>query len=163
MPLVTLRPADLADLAAPSPALLAGIAEGFAGDDPGGHTAVAEALSDMTTDAGPAPFNAYWAARGGVIVGLCSFKRGLDAQRAVEIAYFTFADFEGQGVARGMVAALTVIARRAGAAAVTARTLPEKNASGSVLTRSGFSWLGEIEDPEDGRVWAWRREIAPAP
>ncbi|MDB5429285.1 MAG: hypothetical protein JWP35_401 [Caulobacter sp.] len=160
---VTLRPAELSDLAASYPALAAGIAEGFAGDEAGGHTAVAEALTDMTTDAGPAPFNAYWAARAGMIVGLCSFKRGLDGEGAVEIAYFTFADFEGQGIAGAMVTGLLDIATRAGAAALTAHTLPEPNASGAVLTRSGFTWMGEIEDPEDGRVWDWRREIAAAP
>jgi RimJ/RimL family protein N-acetyltransferase len=92
-------------------------------------------------------------------VGLCSFKRGLSPDGAVEIAYYTFPDVERQGVAGGMVEALILIAWQAHAVALTAHTLPEESASASVLRRAGFTWLGEVDDPEDGEVWAWERAI----
>ena len=39
---------------------------------------------------------------------------------------------------------------------VIAHTLPEKNASGRVLTKAGMQFMGEVQDPEDGLVWRWQ-------
>ena len=39
---------------------------------------------------------------------------------------------------------------------VVAHTLPEKNASTRVLEKVGMRLLGEVMDPEDGRVWRWQ-------
>ena len=38
---------------------------------------------------------------------------------------------------------------------VLAHTLPEINASGRVLGKIGMANIGEVLDPEDGRVWRW--------
>jgi RimJ/RimL family protein N-acetyltransferase len=38
---------------------------------------------------------------------------------------------------------------------VRAHTLPEENASVSLLRRLGFAWFGTVDDPEDGPVWRW--------
>jgi RimJ/RimL family protein N-acetyltransferase len=39
---------------------------------------------------------------------------------------------------------------------IIAHTLPEPNASTRVLEKVGMSFVGEVFDPEDGRVWQWR-------
>ena len=39
---------------------------------------------------------------------------------------------------------------------ITARTLPEPNASARVLEKVGMAFAGEVMDPEDGRVWEWQ-------
>ena len=38
---------------------------------------------------------------------------------------------------------------------VVAHTLPQRNASTRVLEKAGMQYVGEVEDPEDGRVWRW--------
>ena len=93
------------------------------------------------------------------IVGTCGFKSCPDADGNVEIAYFTFPNFEGRGVASAMAAGLVERARVAvGVRRLLAHTLPEKNASTRVLEKVGFLWTGEVIDPEDGRVWRWERD-----
>jgi RimJ/RimL family protein N-acetyltransferase len=90
------------------------------------------------------------------LVGICGFKGSPSATGDVEIAYGTVPGFEGRGYATGMATALVEIAfgspsiRR-----VIAHTLPESNASGRVLQKVGMANLGEVMDPEDGKVWRW--------
>jgi RimJ/RimL family protein N-acetyltransferase len=38
---------------------------------------------------------------------------------------------------------------------VRAHTRPQNDASSRVLTKSGFEFIGEVIDPEDGLVWRW--------
>jgi RimJ/RimL family protein N-acetyltransferase len=95
------------------------------------------------------------------VVGTCGYKGAPDADGCVEIAYFTFPEFEGRGWARAAADALVERAARQGARRVRAHTLPEPNASTRVLRRAGFAYEGEVVDPEDGRVWRWER-AAPA-
>ena len=38
---------------------------------------------------------------------------------------------------------------------VWAHTLAEDNASSHVLRKCGLSVIGEVDDPEDGRLWRW--------
>jgi RimJ/RimL family protein N-acetyltransferase len=156
--LITLSPAFAAHLDTPSPVLAAALRAGFLGDAAGGANATAVVLASMKEDAGAAPFVVYWGLRESVPVGLCAFKRGLDARREVEISYYTFPDFEGRGVAGGMVEALRSVAIEAGAWGLRARTLPQENASAHVLRRHGFQWLGEGVD-EAGVVWEWRHVL----
>jgi RimJ/RimL family protein N-acetyltransferase len=40
---------------------------------------------------------------------------------------------------------------------VRAHTLLESNASARVLTKCGFRRIGEVIDPDDGRVWRWEK------
>jgi RimJ/RimL family protein N-acetyltransferase len=102
------------------------------------------------------PWVGYLAVEDGVCVGTCAFKTAPIRGRA-EIAYFTFPPHEGRGVATRMARALIGISRRTDPeVVVTARTLPERNASTTVLARIGFVLDGEIDDPEDGIVWEWR-------
>ena len=95
------------------------------------------------------------------LVGTCAFKGNPDAGGIVEIAYFTFPGEEGRGLATTVADALFQIASDATPPAVVVRahTLPEVNASGRVLEKAGFRHLGEVIEPEDGRVWRWERPV----
>ncbi|MGD8494667.1 MAG: GNAT family N-acetyltransferase [Gemmatimonadales bacterium] len=88
-------------------------------------------------------------------VGTCGFKSA-PRDGTVEIAYFTFPGFEGHGVATSMAAQLVAVAReRDPDVGLTARTLPERNASHRVLEKLGFSPASLVEDPHDGLVMEW--------
>jgi [ribosomal protein S5]-alanine N-acetyltransferase len=107
------------------------------------------------------PWIGYFGSRvdTGEIVGSCSFV-GPPKDGFVEIAYFTFPRFEGQGFARAMAAELVSIARsHAPSPNVYAHTLPELNASTSVLARLGFRRAGEATDDEAGPVWRWEADF----
>lgn len=89
-------------------------------------------------------------------VGTCGFKTPPRDGR-VEIAYFTFPEFEGRGLASAMAAELVSITRRhEPSVVVAAQTLPERNASHRVLEKLGFRHVETIEHPEDGAVWEWQ-------
>lgn len=103
------------------------------------------------------PWIGYIASRGkdSSVIGSCSFV-GPPRNGFVEIAYFTFPHAEGSGFAGLMAARLLSIAKaNAPFPKVFANTLPEYNASTSVLIRLGFEHVGEGLDEEVGRVWRW--------
>jgi [ribosomal protein S5]-alanine N-acetyltransferase len=88
-------------------------------------------------------------------VGACGFKAAPHNNR-VEIAYFTFPGHESRGVATQMASELISIAlNKAPNLTVTAQTLPEENASTSVLKKLQFVRTAALEHPEDGLVWEW--------
>ena len=102
------------------------------------------------------PWIGYFIAFDGRIVGTAGFKSP-PADKRVEIAYFTFPGFEAQGIATQTAQALVSLAQSVDRElAITARTLPKKNASTSVLQKAGFHCTGTVHDPEDGEVWEWR-------
>jgi ribosomal-protein-alanine N-acetyltransferase len=102
------------------------------------------------------PSIGYLVLHDGNIVGTCAFTAP-PREDKVEIAYFTFPEFEGRGVATAMARELIVIARAAvPAIIVTARTLPQRNASNSILEKLGFRFFATIDHPEDGKVWEWQ-------
>lgn len=89
------------------------------------------------------------------IVGVCSFK-GVPVQGVVEIAYFTFPGYEGQGWGGDMATALVDLALGEDAIeTVIAYTLAEENPSTKILKRLGFEHTGTLEDPEEGSIWQW--------
>ncbi len=93
------------------------------------------------------------------VVGTCAFKSPPDGDGAVEIAYYTFPAFEGRGYASAMARELCGRAQASAAVrTILAHTLAEPNASTRVLERAGFRNVGEILDPEDGRIWRWAIE-----
>ena len=102
------------------------------------------------------PWVGYLAEKNGVIVGTCAFKSSPE-NGEVEIAYFTFPEYEGQGVATLMAQWMLNIANQHGVSCVKAQTLPEKNASVRILERLNFVFVGSVDHPEDGKVWEWRR------
>ena len=90
------------------------------------------------------------------VVGVCGFKGNPNAACEVEIAYGTVPGFEGRGYATDMAKALVEIAFGSPAVRrVIAHTLPETNASCRVLQKVGMRNVGEVMDPEDGKVWRW--------
>lgn len=104
------------------------------------------------------PWIGYLALRGDEIVGTCAFTAEPSGGR-VEIAYFTFPEHEGCGIATAMGRSLLALARaHAPDILVFAHTLPVDNASNRILRKLGFSFAGEVEHAEEGTVWEWRRE-----
>ena len=95
---------------------------------------------------------------GGMVIGTAGFKGPPDEGGVVEIAYGIVHDRQGKGFASEAASALTEFALNdARIALVRAHTLAETNASTRVLAKCGFSFLGEVVDPEDGLVWRWER------
>lgn len=90
------------------------------------------------------------------VVGMASFKGPPDGQGIVEIAYGIVPQFEGRGYATEAAGALVSFAFGDDRVrTIRAHTLPAANASTRVLTKNGFVHIGEVIDPEDGRVWRW--------
>ena len=102
------------------------------------------------------PWIGYLAIENGTCVGACGFKSPPQNNR-VEIAYFTFPGHESRGVATRMASELIRLALdKMPAVTVAAQTLPEENASTSVLKKLRFRLVGALEHPEDGLVWEWQ-------
>jgi RimJ/RimL family protein N-acetyltransferase len=101
------------------------------------------------------PWVGYLAEDNGRLVGACGFKTPPREGR-VEIAYFTFPEHEGKGVATRMAALLIEKARDAEPSIrIIAQTLPQENASTSVLRKLAFARVGTAVDDEVGEVWEW--------
>ena len=132
------------------------LAESFGGDDRVPRELVTQTLALLTAHPRPDPWGSYIAYDRETAVGMCAFKHGPDSRGEVEIAYITFPPFEGRGHATAMIRGLTMIARHGGAAPI-AHTLPLENASNRALRRQGFTFAGEVMDPEDGLVWRWEQ------
>jgi ribosomal-protein-alanine N-acetyltransferase len=106
------------------------------------------------------PWLGYLAIDGEQCVGCCGFTSP-PTNHQVEIAYFTFPDFERRGVATRMAQHLISIAHECDpAVAVIAHTRTEENASNHILKKLGFSLSGTIDHPEDGKIWKWSRPHA---
>jgi [ribosomal protein S5]-alanine N-acetyltransferase len=102
------------------------------------------------------PWICYLALADKIPVGTSGYK-GKPRGGRVEIAYFTFPEFEGRGYASAMAERLLEIARaHDSSVAVAAQTLPERNASHRILEKHGFRHVDTIDHPEDGMVWEWR-------
>jgi ribosomal-protein-alanine N-acetyltransferase len=92
---------------------------------------------------------------GNTTIGSCAYKGPPDPEGMVEIAYGIHPEHQGRGYATEAARALTQFALERGARIVRAHTLPQENASTHVLRKCGFTFLGEVMDPEDGRIWRW--------
>ncbi|ATS19625.1 hypothetical protein BRW62_10980 [Parathermosynechococcus lividus PCC 6715] len=139
-----------------------GSPRGYTGFLPEVTQEVFRATADLYTMVGfEEPWIGYLALANGIPVGTCGFKSP-PHDGCIEIAYFTFPDFENRGVASEMAAALVAIARHhRPSIVVSAQTLPERNASHRVLEKLGFQHVETLKHPEDGTVWEWqlREEI----
>jgi RimJ/RimL family protein N-acetyltransferase len=119
---------------------------------------VLEATASLYESAGfLPPWICYVAVANGRIAGTCGFKAAPSKGR-VEIAYFTFPDYERKGIATQMARQLVSIARNVDSdVIVAAQTLPDRNASHRVLEKLGFVRIGTLEHPEDGVVLEWHK------
>jgi [ribosomal protein S5]-alanine N-acetyltransferase len=90
------------------------------------------------------------------VVGTCGFKGPPGIDGIVEIAYGVTPDQQGKGYATEAAEWLVAYAFAAEPVRmVRAHTLSRDNASARILTRCGFTAVGEVVDPEDGLVWRW--------
>jgi len=110
----------------------------------------------------PWTFGFSWVRRDGdIVVGKGGFKGSPSADGMVEIAYGVFPEHQGNGYATEGARLLVAWAFSSGQVRVVrAHTLAEANASARVLIKCGFVKLGEVMDPEDGRVWRWEKAKA---
>lgn len=97
------------------------------------------------------------------VIGLCGFT-GPPGDGAVEIAYGIAPGYQNRGHAAEVAQELIAYAfANDRVRTIRAHTLPESNASTRVLTRCGFTRVGESTHPTDGVVWRWemqRKEIS---
>ena len=102
------------------------------------------------------PWIGYFATTdSGEIIGCGGFK-GRPVNGKVEIAYGTFENYQGNGVATEICKQLVSLSIRTDPSVrITARTLMEPNASTRVLKNNGFEFIGIVYDAEDGNVWEW--------
>ena len=105
------------------------------------------------------PWCSYVAWLGDSPVAMGGFKGAPDTRNSVEIGYLTFAAHEGEGHATALAAFLIQVAKEQRVVSVTAHTLMEANASTRVLEKNGFERVGEGDDPDEGEVWRWERDI----
>nr|WP_294948771.1 GNAT family protein [uncultured Mucilaginibacter sp.] len=102
------------------------------------------------------PWISYYAEENGQLVGCGGFK-GKPTNGQVEIAYYTFPDYEHKGVGGRMCRELVALAQQADSSiTITARTLPGENHSTQILKKNNFELAGTIMDEEDGEVWEWK-------
>ncbi|MEO6348587.1 MAG: GNAT family N-acetyltransferase [Aquaticitalea sp.] len=101
------------------------------------------------------PWVGYFLIRDNKIVGSCGFT-GQPEDGNVEIAYWTFKEFEEQGIASFACRELVLIARKENSKiTVTAKTAPEKNASTKILQKNNFVYSKVVQDEEIGDAWLW--------
>jgi [ribosomal protein S5]-alanine N-acetyltransferase len=106
------------------------------------------------------PWIGYIGLKDGVPVGVCGYK-SQPVEGRVEIAYGTARGHEGKGVATALAAELVKLARGENAGlTVFAQTLPEENASTTILKKLGFQMVRTVDHPEDGLVWEWELSAA---
>ena len=104
------------------------------------------------------PWVGYLAIEGNNCVGCCGFTSP-PVEGVVEIAYFTYPDFEKRGIATGMAQRLISIAQECDSSVrIIAHTLTEENASNHILKKLGFAFTGTVDHPEDGKIWEWSYE-----
>ena len=92
------------------------------------------------------------------ILGYCSFV-GPPQNGKVEIAYWTFKEFERQGVASFACKKLVSIAKQTDPnLEITAKTALEHNASTKILANNNFVFTQIVQDEEIGDAWLWIHE-----
>ncbi len=101
------------------------------------------------------PWVGYFIMKDREVIGTGAFN-GKPVNNRVEISYWTFKKFEGQGVASFACRELIAMAKKADPQVIIfAKTAPEHNASTKVLERNNFVFSGVVEDHEIGKAWEW--------
>jgi len=101
------------------------------------------------------PWVGYFVVRQDKIVGSCGFT-GQPKDGKVEIAYWTFKEFEGQGIASFACKELISMAYQVDPGLiVTAKTAPEHNVSTKILENNHFVFTEIVQDEEIGDAWLW--------
>lgn len=106
------------------------------------------------------PWIGYFVVSQDKIVGSCGFV-GQPKDKIVELAYWTFKEFEGQGIASFACKELVAIAKQTDPIVkITAKTAPEKNASTKILENNSFVFTEIVQDDEIGDAWLWTHQTA---
>lgn len=101
------------------------------------------------------PWVGYFVFKNNQIVGTGGFT-GQPIDSKVEIAYGTFKDFEGQGIASFTCKELISITKQNHPSIIiTAKTAPEHNASTRILQKNNFQFSEVVQDHEIGDAWLW--------
>lgn len=101
------------------------------------------------------PWVAYVIIKKNQVVGTCSFT-GKPIDGKVEIAYWTFKEYEKQGIASFACKELIAIAKKEVPNIVlTAKTAPENNISTRILKNNGFIYSRVVQDDDIGDAWLW--------
>jgi len=101
------------------------------------------------------PWVGYFVIRENQIVGSCGFT-GQPKEGKVEIAYWTFNEYERQGIASFSCKELISISQQYDPIiTITAKTAPEHNASTKILQNNGFTFTEIVQDEEIGDAWLW--------
>jgi RimJ/RimL family protein N-acetyltransferase len=134
-----------------------GTVSGFVGTVPDvGRSAIESTMQLYSRVGWGRPWIGYMAIEDDECVGTCAFTHAPE-ENVVEIAYHTFPKFECVGVATHMASSLISIAMEYDPqVAITAHTLPEKNASTRILEKTGFVFAGPRVHEIDGHIWVWR-------
>lgn len=92
-----------------------------------------------------------------MLIGNCGYK-GTPKDGMVEIGYDVVSSLRGIGLATEIAAVLIDHAFSFPEVEyVQAHTLAEENASCGVLKKCGFKKVAEINDPDDGDIWQWKK------
>lgn len=101
------------------------------------------------------PWIGYFIVKDDEIVGSCGYT-GKPVDGKVEIAYWTFKEYEGQGIASFACNELISISRKTDTTIkITAKTEPRNNASTKILVNNGFTFSEVVQDEEIGDAWLW--------
>ena len=101
------------------------------------------------------PWVGYFAFNNNQVVGTGGFIDKPEDGK-VEIAYWTFKEFEGRGIASFVCKQVITIAKVTDQdIIIKAKTAPEHNASTKVLRNNGFTFTEIIQDDEIGDAWFW--------
>lgn len=101
------------------------------------------------------PWVGYFVIKSNQVVGTIGFT-GQPKDGKVEIAFWTFKEFEGQGIASFACKELINISRRTDSTIIiTANTAPQHNASTKILQKNGFEFSQIVQDDEIGDAWLW--------
>lgn len=101
------------------------------------------------------PWVGYFIISDDKIVGFSGFV-GQPQDGKVEISYWTFKEFEGQGFSSfGCRELLKIAYKAAPDVTVIAKTEPRNNASTKILEKNGFTFDKVVQDHEIGDAWLW--------
>jgi len=101
------------------------------------------------------PWIGYLVIRDDKVVGVGGFT-GQPKDGKVEIAYWTFKQYEGQGIASFSCQQLISISKiNDPKIIITAKTAPEHNASTKILKRNQFEFSEVVQDEGIGDAWEW--------
>jgi RimJ/RimL family protein N-acetyltransferase len=92
-----------------------------------------------------------------MLIGYGGFKGVANETGMVEIGYAICLPYQQRGLATEAARGLIDYAfSHAYIKMVDAHTLAERNASARVLEKAGMSYVGPVNDPEEGEIWHWR-------